>query len=65
MLFDRWKKVVEFFKGVRHELTYVQWPDRRQTLLTALAVVLFVAVTTLYLAGVDFVISHLMRWILQ
>jgi preprotein translocase subunit SecE len=28
-------------------------------------VFLFVVVTTLYLAGVDFVISHLLRWILQ
>lgn len=60
-----WKRIVDFFKGVRNELTYVQWPDRKQTLLTTLAVFLFVVVTTLYLAGVDFVISHLLRWILQ
>lgn len=59
------KRVVDFFKGVRNELNYVQWPDRKQALLTTLAVLLFVAVTTLYLAGVDFVISHLIRWLLQ
>lgn len=64
-MLEGWKRIIEFLKGVRNELNYVQWPERKQTLLTTLAVVLFVVVTTLYLAGVDFVISHIIRWILH
>lgn len=57
--------LVQFLKDVRVEAGRVQWPDRRQTTITTTVVVVFVAATGLYLAGVDFLISFLMEMMLR
>lgn len=57
--------LVQFLKDVKVEAGRVQWPDRRQTAMTTGVVLVFVAVTALYLAGVDFLISLLMETMLR
>ena len=55
------REIVQFLRDVRSESERVQWPNGRQTLITTGVVVVFVLVTGLYLAGVDFLISLVME----
>lgn len=57
--------LVQFLKDVKVEAGRVQWPERRQTVVTTGVVLVFVFVTGLYLAGVDFLISLLMEQLLK
>ena len=56
---------VSFIRDVRSELTKVVWPDKKTTTTTSVAVGVFLAVTTVFLAGSDFVIAKLVNWILR
>jgi preprotein translocase SecE subunit len=52
---------VQYLRDVRSETERVQWPEPRQTMLTTVAVVVFVVVTSLFLAGTDFLLSLAME----
>lgn len=57
-----WSTAVQFLTDVRAEMGRVAWPDR-QTVIASTIVVLFVlTVTSLYLAGVDWLFGELFNY---
>ncbi len=64
-----WKNILAELKaypvGVWEEAHKVDWPSRDETLKLSLATGLVVAVAAIFVAGVDFVFSNLIRFILS
>ena len=54
----------EFLRQVRVETSKVVWPTRRETLMTALMVVIMTTVLGLFFFGVDSAFSALVRALL-
>jgi preprotein translocase subunit SecE len=48
----------QFIKEVRQELKKVDWPNRRELVSYTVVVLATLIVTTLYIAGLDFVFSR-------
>jgi preprotein translocase subunit SecE len=55
----------EFFKQVKNETNKVVWPTRRETLMTALMVVIMTTILGLFFFGVDSAFSALVRALLS
>ncbi|MGB9757793.1 MAG: preprotein translocase subunit SecE [Candidatus Bipolaricaulaceae bacterium] len=56
-----WKRVQEYFRSVRAEVSRVSWPSRREIVtFTALVIILTLALG-IYLGLVDVVLQHLLR----
>jgi preprotein translocase subunit SecE len=53
------KKIINYFKESKEELSKVVWPTRKQTLEMAIAVVIIVIVVGIYLGGVDYLLTEL------
>lgn len=53
------KKIINYFKESKEELSKVVWPTRKQTLEMAIAVVIIVVVVGIYLGGVDYLLTEL------
>ncbi len=51
---------VQFLKEVRVETRKVTFPDRKTTLMTTSAVIVFVIIISIYLGIADFILSKLM-----
>ena len=54
----------EFFRQVRAETAKVVWPTRRETMTTALMVVIMTSLLGLFFFGVDSAFSALVRALL-
>jgi preprotein translocase subunit SecE len=54
----------EFFRQVRAETAKVVWPTRRETMTTALMVVIMTSLLGFFFFGVDSVFSALVRALL-
>ena len=54
----------EFLRQVRVETSKVVWPTRRETLMTALMVVIMTTVLGLFFFGVDSAFSAMVRGLL-
>ena len=54
----------EFFRQVRAETAKVVWPSRRETMLTALMVVIMTALLGLFFFGVDSAFSATVQGLL-
>ena len=54
----------EFFRQVRAETAKVVWPTRRETMMTALMVVIMTSLLALFFFGVDSAFSALVRALL-
>ena len=55
----------EFFRQVRAETGKVVWPTRRETMMTALMVVVMTSLLGLFFFGVDSAFSALVRGLLS
>ena len=55
----------EFFKQVKTETGKVVWPTRRETLMTALMVVIMTTILGIFFFGVDSAFSALVRALLS
>ena len=53
-----------FLSEVRNELKRVTWPSNKEVYATTVVVILFSAFFGVYLAGVDFILTRLMDWLL-
>ncbi len=51
----------EFFRQVRAETAKVVWPTRRETMMTALMVVIMTSILAIFFFGVDSAFSALVR----
>jgi preprotein translocase SecE subunit len=56
---------VQFFKDVRAEMNRVAWPDRETVIASSLVVVFVLVVTSLYLAGWDFILAKIFQRFLR
>lgn len=54
------KKILNYFKESKEELTKVVWPTRKQTIEIAVAVIVITVIIGAYLGGVDFLLTKLM-----
>ena len=55
---------VLFLRQVRQEVGKVVWPTRKETMMSALMVVVFTVCATLFLFVTDQIIAYVMRLIL-
>jgi preprotein translocase subunit SecE len=55
----------EFFRQVKAETQKVVWPTRRETMMTALMVVIMTTILGLFFFGVDSAFSALVRALLS
>ena len=58
-------KPIEFFKQVRSEVRKVFWPSRKETIMSAVAVLVMVTICSLFLFVSDQILSLLIRLILN
>ncbi|MCJ7843371.1 preprotein translocase subunit SecE [Lederbergia sp. NSJ-179] len=56
--------VMQFFRNVRSEMRKVSWPRRKELTNYTITVVTTVALLAIFFAGVDYVISYFMRFII-
>lgn len=56
---------IQFFRQVRSEVSKVVWPTRKETIMSAIAVLVMVSVCALFLFLTDQVLSFAIRLILN
>ncbi|PIS38930.1 MAG: preprotein translocase subunit SecE [Candidatus Nealsonbacteria bacterium CG08_land_8_20_14_0_20_43_11] len=59
------EKIITFLKEVKIEAKKVNWPTKQQTLRYTLLVVAFSIVAAIFLGGIDFLFSELIRRIIS
>ena len=55
----------EFIRQVRAEASKVVWPSRRETMMTAVMVLIMTALLAIFFLGVDSVFSTIVKWLLS
>jgi preprotein translocase subunit SecE len=55
------KKIINFLKEVKTEIKKVNWPTKKETLRYTLIVILVSIVTSIFLGGLDFVLTTLLN----
>lgn len=55
----------QFLNQVKTEAAKIVWPTRRETLMTALMVVIMTSLLGLFFFGVDSAFSALVQWLLS
>ena len=58
-------KSMQFLREVRVELKKVTWPSRKQTVGSTVVVLVLVFIISIFLGGVDFILSSLFQTLLQ
>jgi preprotein translocase subunit SecE len=56
---------LEFLRQVRNETNKVTWPTRRETVITAIMVVIFVIVMAIFFSIADTVMLNVVRLVLN
>ena len=54
----------EFLRQVRSETAKIVWPTRRETMMTALMVIIMTALLGVFFFGVDWVFSSIVQWLI-
>jgi preprotein translocase subunit SecE len=60
-----WHVVKEFVVEAAQELRKVTWPNRRETLGTTGVVLVLVILVAIFLGLVDFLLSHIVRYVVH
>ena len=55
----------EFIRQVRSEASKVVWPTRRETMMTALMVMIMTSLLAVFFLGVDSVFSAIVQFLLR
>ncbi|MBA3789212.1 preprotein translocase subunit SecE [Patescibacteria group bacterium] len=58
-------KLTDYFRNVRAELAHVVWPSPRKAITDVIAVVLISAITALLIAGLDYVFTSLVNYVIS
>ncbi|MCB5230704.1 MAG: preprotein translocase subunit SecE [Candidatus Cloacimonas sp.] len=58
------EKITKFFKDVRREMKYVSWPSKADIKEGTTVVIVMSAIVALFLTGVDYIFSAIIRLIL-
>ena len=56
---------IEFMRQVRQETSKVVWPSRRETIMTAVMVIIMTSLLGAFFLGVDSFFDHLVRFLLS
>jgi preprotein translocase subunit SecE len=56
-------RLITFFKDAKRELTRVTWPNRKETVRSTAVLLVLVAISAVYLALVDGILTRLLRLI--
>ncbi len=56
---------VEFFDQVKTEATKIVWPTSRETLMTAVMVVIMTSTLGIFFFGIDTFFGAIVRWLLS
>jgi preprotein translocase subunit SecE len=59
-----WGRSRRFLTEVKNETARVTWPSRKEVYATTVVVILTSIFFGVYLAGVDFILTRLMDWLL-
>ena len=54
----------EFLRQVRAESAKIVWPSRKETLMTAMMVVIMTTLLAIFFFGVDTAFSSIVQWLL-
>lgn len=57
------KKFTQFFKDLKSEIKKVVWPTKKQVKNNTIVVLIFMAVAAVFIWGIDFILSALMKLI--
>ena len=57
------KKIAEFFREVKLEMTKVSWPTKDETIGSTVVVIVVVAIVSLFIGVIDVLISAGLEWI--
>jgi preprotein translocase SecE subunit len=57
--------LTSYLRGVRSELTHVVWPSQRRAITDVIAVILISAVTAAIIAGLDYVFTSIVTYIVS
>ena len=60
-----WGNARNFLVDVRNEMKRVTWPSKREVYATTLVVILTSVFFGVYLATVDYALSHLVNWVIR
>ncbi|MEW6774817.1 MAG: preprotein translocase subunit SecE [Bdellovibrionota bacterium] len=58
-------RTTEFLRGVKGEARAVTWPAWKDTRLATVVVIGFVGISSLFLGGVDFLLSKIIEWVVR
>jgi preprotein translocase subunit SecE len=58
-------KISQFLKEVRQEVRKVTWPTKAETIRYSIMVIVASLVVAAYLGGVDYVVSSLLKEVIQ
>lgn len=58
-------QIKEFVDEVKREFGKIAWPNKKSTMTSAMVVIVFVAIMSLYLGSVDLVIGKLVSLVLN
>jgi preprotein translocase subunit SecE len=59
------RNIPTFIQQVRAETAKVVWPSRRETMMTAIMVVIMTTVLSIFFFGVDWAFSRIVRFLLS
>lgn len=59
-----WETINQFFREVKTELKKVTWPSRKQTVSSTGVVLVLVILVSIFLGGVDLILSWLVKQVL-
>ncbi len=55
------KKIINYLKAVKEELSKVNWPTKKETIRLTLVVVILTVVFVVFLGPIDFILSYLLK----
>jgi preprotein translocase subunit SecE len=58
------KPVLTYFSEIRNELSRVTWPKRNEVIKLTLIVLLVSAIVGLYVGGLDYIFTNILRVVL-
>ena len=59
------KALTSYLQNVRNELAHVVWPTPRKAITDVIAVVLISAVTALLIAGLDYMFTSIVNYVVS
>lgn len=57
------RKIIQFLKEVKIELSRVTWPNRKQAIYMTVVVIAFALVIGLFISGVDFIFTKIIQFL--